>query len=214
MMAFRKMMAPRPIALAFLLLAACGSAPADPQPQLEALYDSDQRHRAEMQSVATSEGTSSLRFLTLWIRQEYQDWSNLRRLERIVAEHGWPRRSAVGDKAAAAAFLVIHHAGLERQKRYLPLVQAAVAAGEARAADLALLEDRILMREGRKQRYGSQLQDDGRGGWEFYPIEDEHTVDERRKAVGLPPLAEYAREFGLVYAPAGAALAQPGPVAH
>ncbi len=35
----------------------------------------------------------------------------------------------------------------------------------------------------------------------FHPIEDEINVDQRRAAVGLGPLAEYAKRFGFVYEP-------------
>lgn len=167
------------------------------------MYESDQAYRMEMQEAHSNNGPRSLKFITLWLRQEFNDWVNVRQLDNIIEESGWPHRSVVGDKAATAAFLVIQHASPNRQKEYFPFLRAAVEIGEAAADHLALLEDRILMSEGKKQRYGSQLQDNGKGGWEFYPIEDEANVDERRKAVGLPPLAEYAKTFGFEYQPIG-----------
>jgi hypothetical protein len=68
-----------------------------------------------------------------------------------------------------------------------------------------MLEDRILMKEGRKQIYGTQVYSgpETGGKLQLYPIEDEAHVDERRAAVGMPPLAEYLRAFGLDYKPAG-----------
>lgn len=202
------------VSLVVLLLAACGSPTSDdPKAQLEAMYVSDQAHRTEMQQLATTKGTTSVAFLVLWAKQEFNDWANLRRLERLVQKSGWPRRSVVGYKGADAAFLVLQHANPAKQKQYLPLLQAAVTEGEARSDNLALLEDRILMREGKKQKYGSQLQNNGKGGWELYPIEDEATVDEKRKTVGLGPLAEYAKGFGVVYQPVGAQQAVPADAA-
>jgi hypothetical protein len=53
--------------------------------------------------------------------------------------------------------------------------------------------------EGKKQIYGSQLQTNAQGQLEFYPIEDEANMDKRRQSVGLEPLAEYAKHFGLEY---------------
>ena len=100
-----------------------------------------------------------------------------------------------------AAFLVVQHTDQSTQEYYLPFLKAAVEEGEARPQDLALLEDRVLMRQGKRQRYGSQLQENGNGGWKFYPIEDEVNVDERRKSVGLPPISEYAKQFGFKYKP-------------
>jgi hypothetical protein len=58
------------------------------------------------------------------------------------------------------------------------------------------------MRRGEKQLYGSQLKSDpATGKLELWPVEDEAHVDQRRAAVGLPPLAQYLAAFGLQYTP-------------
>jgi hypothetical protein len=65
---------------------------------------------------------------------------------------------------------------------------------------LALTEDRIAMREGKKQIYGSQYTTDMiTGKNSLYPIEDEADVDKRRKAMGMIPLAEEAKSMGIDY---------------
>lgn len=161
------------------------------------MYESDQRHRAALMEAFRKHGPGSPEVIALAKAQQSIDLENLRRLEKIVADGGWPKLSIVGPKAASAAFLIVQHADLAKQQGYLLVIKRAVTAGEARASDLALLEDRVLVGQGRKQRYGTQLQSDGKGGWQFYPIEDEAQVDERRRSVGLPALAEYARQFGL-----------------
>jgi len=171
----------------------------DVKRELEAMLDTDQSQRSEMEEVGTKYGHNSPEMRELWKRQQPIDDANIKRLVEIIEKNGWPARSLVGDKGATAAFLVLQHADYAYQKKYLPLVRAAVAAGEARASDLALLEDRVLMREGKKQRYGTQLKGNDKGAWELYPVEDEANVDTRRAAVGLPPLAEYLKQFGLQY---------------
>jgi hypothetical protein len=85
------------------------------------------------------------------------------------------------------------------QEKYLPLMQKSVEEGESESNDLALLQDRVLMRQGKKQIYGSQVILNKSGGQEFYPIEDEKNVNVRRKKVGLQPLEEYAKFFGIDY---------------
>ena len=55
-----------------------------------------------------------------------------------------------------------------------------------------MLQDRILMRQGKKQIYGSQVVFTKNGVQEFYSIEDE-------KNVGLHPIEEYAKYFGIDY---------------
>jgi len=70
--------------------------------------------------------------------------------------------------------------------------------GESPLADMALMDDRIRMRRKMKQLYGSQTVSIN-GKQYVWPIEDAQNVDERRKSVQLPPLADYLRILGLSY---------------
>jgi hypothetical protein len=108
----------------------------------------------------------------------------------------------VGKQGSLTAFLVIRHADPDYQKKYFPLLKEAVSKGEADPVDAAYLEDRILMREGKKQIFGTQLHTNEvtkRIG--LWPIDDEEGVDARRASLGLEPLAEYLKRFGLEYKP-------------
>jgi hypothetical protein len=136
-------------------------------------------------------------------KQEQIDKRNINRLSVIIREHGWPGRMLVGEKASQAAFLILQHAELGQQERYLPLIKAAATKGDANPADAAMLEDRVLVGRGKKQVYGTQVHfgPETGGKWELYAVEDEEHVDERRAAVGLVPLAGYLKEFGIEYKP-------------
>jgi hypothetical protein len=79
------------------------------------------------------------------------------------------------------------------------MLQASVDKGESRADEMAMMHDRILMRKGEKQIYGSQVVMNKTGGQEFYPIADEKNVNERRANVGMQPIEEYAKYFGIEY---------------
>ena len=83
-------------------------------------------------------------------------------------------------------------------------MQEAVKKGKAQPQDLALLEDRILTNQGKEQIYGSQVRTNEEGKFEFFPIRDEPNVNKRRASVGLPPLEEYAKYFGITYVLPGA----------
>ena len=123
-------------------------------------------------------------------------------MEEIIRQYGWPGRSLVGADASLAAFLIIQHADYEYQKKYFPLINEAMKKGEFAPGNVALLEDRILMREGKKQIYGSQLKrNEKTGRYEMWPVEDEENLDKRRGAVGLEPIAEYLKHFGVTYVP-------------
>src|SRR5262245_10783305 len=104
--------------------------------QLALILDRDQKTRT---------GRDSAMFVG------YLDSLNLVQVEALIAAYGWPGKSFVGARGNQACFLVIQHADSATQVRYLPLLQQSVAQGESSPADLALLEDRVLMRQGKKQ---------------------------------------------------------------
>lgn len=120
------------------------------------------------------------------------DATNLQRLREIVAKHGWPGSSLVGEDGAGAAWLLAQHADSDVafQRRCLALLEAAVAEGEASRAHLAYLTDRVLVNERRPQRFGTQFRQVGES-FEPQPIDDAEHVDERRLDAGLPPLETY-----------------------
>ena len=136
-------------------------------------------------------------------RMQAIDRENTAWLRQVVREHGWPKRSRVGDDAASAAWLLVQHSDLDLafQRECRRLLGDAVGAGEASASDLAYLTDRILRAEGRPQRYGTQLAPSADGGYEPQPLEDPARVDELRATVGLGSLEEYARQLRDVYGP-------------
>ena len=117
---------------------------------------------------------------------------NAARMHEILAADAWPTKSLVGEEAAAAAWLVVQHAigDPPLQRRCLALLGPAVEAGEVPAVQAAMLEDRIRTQEGRGQLYGTQFDWDAEGRMSALPIDDAAHVDDRRHAIGLPPIAE------------------------
>lgn len=124
------------------------------------------------------------------------DRARAERLREIVDEYGWPTFSLVGESAATAAWAIAQHADhdVELQERMLELMRVAVADEEADPSQLAFLEDRVALNQGRAQIYGSQI---GCVDGEAVPgpIEDEENVDARRAEVDLEPLADYLAQF-------------------
>lgn len=119
------------------------------------------------------------------------------RLSEIMAEHGWPTERTVGADAARAAWLVAQHADrqLDVQRRAVALMAEAVASGAASARDLAFLQDRLAVNEGRAQRYGTQIGAVADGRPVPWPCEDPDRLDERRAEVGIEPFDEYTARF-------------------
>jgi hypothetical protein len=127
------------------------------------------------------------------------DSANSFRLAELVALHGWPLRSRVGEEAAEAAFLVVQHSpSPEFQKRMLESLGEAAEQGEADRSDVAMLMDRVLIHEGRPQLYGTQFRiEDGR--LVPYPIADVEGVDAARAGMGLMPMSEYVEALRQTY---------------
>jgi tetratricopeptide (TPR) repeat protein len=125
---------------------------------------------------------------------------NLIKIKAILDKYGWLSAQKVGPQANSAIFLVIQHAEQATQEQYLPMMQQAVRQGNARPSDLALLEDRVALGQGKKQTYGSQIGTHKKTGKPcVLPLEDPEHVDQRRQAVGLMPLAEYVKQWGITW---------------
>ena len=128
------------------------------------------------------------------------DSANTTWLKAVVARRGWPGRSEVGPEASNAAFLIVQHAVHDSafQAQALSLMERGVANGEVRGADVAMLADRVAVHRGQPQRYGTQAKL-LEGRLVLDPIADSAHVDERRAALGMPPLREYVRLLDSMY---------------
>jgi hypothetical protein len=151
--------------------------------ELVGMADADQAFRRRWASLGQEEIRSELD----------KERRRSTRTAALIAKHGWPGRSLVGDDGAHAAWLVIQHADhdVELQERCLELLKGAVANGEATAQNLAYLTDRVCVNRGRHQVYGTQFHGSG-DDFAPRPIEDPERLDERRASVGLEPFADYA----------------------
>jgi hypothetical protein len=169
------------------------------QDTLNRIYTRDQSGRQAIDSISKRYGGDSPQMDSLWEDMSAKDSADLVRVEEILARREWPSPDEVGERASTAVFLVIQHSDSMVHARYLPRMRAAVQRGDAQPEHLALLEDRLLTEQGKPQLYGSQVRTDDKGKSAFFPIADEPNVDKRRAAVGLEPLEEYARYFGMDY---------------
>jgi hypothetical protein len=132
------------------------------------------------------------------------DTANTERVRAIVRQYGWPSPELVGRDGAEAAFLLVQHADLAFQKEMLPLVEKAYRSGGLLGQSYALLLDRVLVGEGKRQVYGTQAKrfEEWKGQEPaLEPIEDEANVDKRRAEVGLFPLSEYREMLRRFYFP-------------
>ena len=153
--------------------------------------------RAEDRRVREAVLKNSSAFAGYHPKMEEVHRRNAECLKAIIAEHGWPGRSLVGEDGSMAAWLIAQHAIGDPpfMRRALDLVREALAKDEVSPAQPAFLEDRICCFEGRPQIYGTQFEPGEDGLPIPYTIADPEHVDERRRAIGLNSLEERTREL-------------------
>ncbi|SFT33033.1 hypothetical protein SAMN05660657_00081 [Geodermatophilus amargosae] len=160
--------------------------------ELEAMVD-------EQRELMTRTGGGSLGRRPVEARREQREVfvRHADRLEQLLADGGWPTADRVGEGAARGAWLVAQHADtqLSVQRLALRLLREAVERGGAPAQQLAMLEDRVAVTEGRHQTYGTQVADVVDGHPVLWPVADPDRLDERRAAVGLEPLATHLARY-------------------
>lgn len=167
--------------------------PPHTQPEKEIRFPEISR---EINAMADTDQSSRLKALeqeAFW--DESVDRDNAKRMKEIVAQIGWPSVSKVGKESAHNAWLLVQHADFDVafQAECLALMRQE-SEGEVERIDIAKLEDRIRVNRNQPQVYGTQFEE--KSGL-FVPreIEDEATVDERRRQMGLGTLQEGINEM-------------------
>lgn len=96
----------------------------------------------------------------------------------------------------ASVWLIIQHADISIQERYIPLLEKSVMLKQSRGEHLAMLQDRMLMKKGRKQKYGTQVKRNKEtGDFYVYAIENVGELHSLRKSIGLAPINEYLKRW-------------------
>jgi hypothetical protein len=156
--------------------------------KLKAIQDELAKRMKEDQAVRTDAAR----------RDEMQkiDGENTEYLIKLVQEVGWIDNERFGRKAALGAFLIVQHSGhLQLMMAALPEIEKDLKKKVGDPQDYALLYDRLQLRLGGKQRYGSQLGRNQNGEAVVLPLEDKAKVEQFRKEIGLFPLAQYLGMF-------------------
>jgi hypothetical protein len=168
--------------------------------ELDLIFKSDQSIRNDFQVFEQRYGRNSDELLKLYDEMQIIDQINSVKVTRILDKYGWIGTDKIGEQGNATLFLVIQHSDLSTQDKYLPIMRRAVKENAADAGSLALLIDRVRLGHGKKQLYGSQIdQDQQTGNYRLFPIEDEPNVNKRRASMGLPPLEQYAKNWDINY---------------
>ena len=168
--------------------------------KLESILASDQGIRKEWSKAEKEFGMESKQADSISKIMHYTDSLNLIEITSILDQYGWLGKDKVGEQGNMCLFLVIQHSDLQTQKKYLPMMRDAVKNKKAKGTALALLEDRVALGEKKPQIYGSQIGYDKETKKFFVCLlSDPDNVDKRRKEVGLGLLADYAKNWDIIW---------------
>jgi hypothetical protein len=158
----------------------------DLRKELQERFAADQRARKDYYLAAPHDPAVARRIDQL-------DAENLDWLKALVRDKGIPPAEQVGENGVKWAWLLVQHADRDPklQATVLPMFVKRYEAGELPADYLAKLTDRVLIAQGKPQRFGTQF--DWLSG-KFNPRDagDLTAIDARRQEIGLMPLADYA----------------------
>lgn len=173
---------------------------------LRVVHDRDQAVRQEVIRLSRQTPPPVDSLMEAYARLQETDAANQRIVSELL-EEGWPE--AISSEASETIWLVIDHADLTMQRRWLPLVEEQVEVGRISMSNYVTLLDRVLMREGLPQRYGTQtlsrtrLVEGDSSGMErvsyVWPVEQPGLLDSLRASVGLVPIGEYVKLVEEVY---------------
>lgn len=168
--------------------------------KLDSIYRLDQSYRRQIGEIEGKYGRDSEEMKAHWKLIQEKDSINLVKIKKILDERGWLGQKVIGGQGNSTLFLVIQHSDLETQLKYLPMMREAVKIGNASASSLALLEDRVALRQGERQIYGSQIGRDQETG-EYYvsPLIEPEKVNERRAEVGLGTIEDYIKNWNMTW---------------
>ena len=120
------------------------------------------------------------------------DTDNTAYLSKTLVKVGWLDARRFGVATTDAAWqLAVHSGDLPLMLAALPAIQKDLDRKRPLSCEnYATLFDRVRMRLGRRQRYGTQVVQDANGKYVVFPLEDRAKVDKHRKEIGLTSLAE------------------------
>jgi hypothetical protein len=116
-------------------------------------------------------------------------------LQELLGEVGWIDQERFGGKTSVQAALMAKHTeDLRLLMTVLPKAESDFRqAGKGQT--YAILFDALQLDLGRKQRYGTQVQEDEAGQPFVLPLEDPDRVDEHLRKLGLPSLDTYRTQI-------------------
>ncbi|MDR2276180.1 MAG: hypothetical protein LBF27_35075 [Sphingobacterium sp.] len=120
--------------------------------------------------------------------------ANYTEIKIVFEKYGFPGFDIVGEEGSKSFWLIVQHCDKwpEFQKQVLKKMEAEVKKKNAHSTYYAYLVDRIKIRGGQKQLYGTQVSYHTDTCQAYVSnVEDPDNINKRRKAVGLETIEKY-----------------------
>ena len=166
--------------------------------QLDKIYFDDQSTRSQIRSKEEKYGRDSKEMRAFWQVILRNDSINLVKVTNILDTQGWPSKKKIGTRGTSTLFFVIQHADLNAQTKYLPMITKALENNDLPKRQYAMFYDRLVLRQGKRQVYGTQLAMSKESKKPYIlPLEDAQNVDKRRAEMGLNSMQENLNRWNL-----------------
>lgn len=154
--------------------------------KLKMIREADQEIRTKLIKEMVTKDPEAMKKIALEMKAS--DRQNQLYIASLLDQCGWPKGlNAVENNTI---FLVIDHADTTFMSKYFPVLKVQADMGIVAKTDLATLQDRRLLRNGKKQTFGTQTLKTG-NIVTIWPIDNPDDLDTRRKQMGLMPMNEY-----------------------
>jgi hypothetical protein len=97
----------------------------------------------------------------------------------------FPSITEIGNTASRFAFLMLQHSSYDVRKKYYKTIKFAMEKNHLEKRYFAMYLDRLLIDEGKKQLYGTQMQKSTDGKLVLFPVKRKFNMNRRRLRLGL-----------------------------
>ena len=167
---------------------------------LDKIYFDDQSTRSQIRSNEEKYGRNSKEMRVFWKSILKKDSINLIKVSKILDTQGWPSKKRIGTRGTSTIFLVIQHGNQKVKLKYLSMIQEALKKNWLPKKQYAMFYDRLLLGQGKRQVYGTQLAMSKESKKPYVlPLDNARNIDKIRAEMGLNTMQENLNRWDLTW---------------
>lgn len=168
--------------------------------RINVLADNDQNSRANYSALQKLYDPLSKEIAEAGEELRLLDSANFAVIDSIVRIHGWPGVDVLGLEASFNLFLIVQHAEVGDQERYLPHITKSINDGKTLPGIRPFIVDRIELHKNGFQLFGTQTCKDFESEeWYICPLFEPEKIEERRVIEGMMSFKEELLQNGIIW---------------